>query len=249
MDTKLIQQYGEDILCYRLRTARQKKRMQCEDFDKYLIQLHKEEKELIRQERNLGWEPLNPPIQRGWKRFFVLRDDVVRSKHAEFFEKILKKINTHDWSHRKDFLVKKKKRGRKIYVVKPQQILRPYPWQITKLGLTETEMQLFHETWELDWKKQPVKRYAFNEPWRFVLKTRPNIIDKVRARDEEIEQRLDEIRSWLRDNCFERRQYKLLYGNYRYRWRDYDMKEKEKNAFAFKSLQQVLDITMNSDIY
>ncbi len=39
MDTKLIQQYGEDILCYRLRTARQKKRMRYEDFDKQLIQL------------------------------------------------------------------------------------------------------------------------------------------------------------------------------------------------------------------
>ena len=38
MDTKFIQQYGEDILCYRLRTARQKKRMQYEDFDKQLIQ-------------------------------------------------------------------------------------------------------------------------------------------------------------------------------------------------------------------
>ena len=92
MDSKLIQQYGEEILCYRLRTARQKKRMQYDDFDKQLIQMHKEKNILYEQERNLGWEPLVPPVQKGWKRFFVLRDDVERSKNAEFFKAILKKI-------------------------------------------------------------------------------------------------------------------------------------------------------------
>lgn len=91
MDTKLIKQYGEDIFCYRLRTARHKKRMQYEDFDKQLIQLHQEENGLYEQRRNLGWEPLLPAVQKGWKRFFVLRDDVARSKQAEFFENILKK--------------------------------------------------------------------------------------------------------------------------------------------------------------
>jgi hypothetical protein len=51
MDTKIIKQYGEDILCYKLRTARQKKRMQYNDFDKQLIQLHKKEKALYLQKK------------------------------------------------------------------------------------------------------------------------------------------------------------------------------------------------------
>jgi hypothetical protein len=46
MDTKLIKQFGTDILCYRIRTARQKKRMQYEDFDKQLIALNKEQEPL-----------------------------------------------------------------------------------------------------------------------------------------------------------------------------------------------------------
>src|SRR4029078_1937661 len=103
MDTKFIQQYGEDILCYRLRTARQKKRMQYKDFDKQLIQLYQEERELYWQIRELGCVPLIPPFQRGWKRSFVLRDDVARSPQAKFFQNILDKINTRDWSYRKDF--------------------------------------------------------------------------------------------------------------------------------------------------
>lgn len=64
MDNKLIEQYGEDILCYRLRTARQKKRMQYEDFHKYLIRLSKEEKGLMKLKRELGWETLKPPVQK-----------------------------------------------------------------------------------------------------------------------------------------------------------------------------------------
>src|SRR4051812_19284598 len=110
MDTKLIQQYGEDIRCYRLRTARQRKRMQYEDFDKQLIQLDKEEDRLYRQKMNLGWEALHPPVQKGWVRSFILREDIARSRYAFFFEAMLKKINTYEYSWRKDFKRKKKRR-------------------------------------------------------------------------------------------------------------------------------------------
>ena len=78
MDTKLVREFGTEILSYRLRTVRQKKRMQYEDFDKQLIKIGKEENALWRQRRNLGWEPLLPPIQSGWKRFFVLRSAIRR---------------------------------------------------------------------------------------------------------------------------------------------------------------------------
>ena len=64
MDTKLIGQWGEEILSYRLRTARAKKRAQYKDFHKQLIKLDKEETALHKQKHNLGWEPLVPPVQK-----------------------------------------------------------------------------------------------------------------------------------------------------------------------------------------
>src|SRR5688572_12105392 len=134
MDTKFIRVYGEDILCYRMRTARQKIRMQYADFDKFLIQLHREERDLYEKKRNLGWEALSPPVQKGWKRFFVLRDDVERSKQADFFKGILVKINTYDWSSRKDFKIKKRKRGRKTHVIKSQKLLEPGEFHFQKLN-------------------------------------------------------------------------------------------------------------------
>jgi hypothetical protein len=241
MDKKLIQQYGTEILSYRLRTVRQKKRMQYEDFDKQLIQLHKEERALIRQQRNLGWEPLIPPVQKGWKRFFVLREDVARSKHSEFFENILSKINTYDWSYRKDFRVRKRRYGRHKYGIKQQSLLRPYAFEFNRMGFTEDEKQFFHEHWEYNCKRDLIKRYVFKEPWRFVLRVRPNMVDKVRRRDEALEKRIDEIDDYLEWNYHRSRLEKLVYGYCSYgKWRD-DLRFPLKNPLKNRPIHHILN--------
>jgi len=242
MDTKLIGQYGEDILCYRLRTARQKIRMQYEDFDKFLIQLDKEESALYRKIQNLGWEPLLPPVQKGWVRSFVLREDVSTQKHAAFFEGILKKINTYQYDWRKDFKRKKKKRGRKIYIVKEQKLLMPFGYQFRTMNFSESEQQFFYEMWDWDCYKQPVERYVFREPWRFVLKVRPNIIDRTRRRDAELEAKLKSIRNYLERNDFRGRQARLINGHYQW-WGIKDIeKYNQVNLYKGKSLCQILDL-------
>jgi hypothetical protein len=242
MDTKLIKQYGEDILCYRLRTARQKKRMVYEDFDKYLIQLDKEEYALNEQKRNLGWEPLIPPVQKGWKRFFVLRDDVAVSKNAEFFQAILNKINTYQWSYRKDFKVKKRRYGKKKYVVKNQKLLQPCQWYFAKLDFTDNEKALFHEIFEIEKRgKTPIKRYVFKEPWRFRLKVSPNIITKVRIKDGELESKIDRIENYIKRNDFRKRQEKITRGYFKYKYWDNLEKYNEINPFVNKPLIRIMD--------
>lgn len=248
MDTKLIQQYGEDILCYRLRTARQKKRIQYEDFHKQLIRLYKEEVKLMEKERALGWEPLVPPVQNGWKRFFVLREDVARSKHADFFNSILKKINTHDWSSRKDFKVKNRRKSRERYTVKRQKLLEPMDHHFLKLNFTEREKQLFHEEFHYDkYRRSYYKKYVFNEPWRFVLKIDPNMITKIRKIDPAIESRLDQIDNYLEKRNLRIVQTKLLYGDKRWTyWKlKWDGREWERNPLKNKNIQQILDAVEN----
>ena len=120
-------------MSFRLQSARRKKRMQHEDFEKHLLALHKEQQQLYKQQQALGWIDLKPPVMRGWKRYFVLRDDVARSKHAGFFEGILEKINKTEFSSRKDFKVKKRKAGKKIYVVRDQQLLQPHEYHFRKM--------------------------------------------------------------------------------------------------------------------
>lgn len=248
MDTKLVREFGTEILSYRLRTVRQKKRMQYEDFDKQLIKLDNEDWALELQRRNLGWEVLTPPVQKGWKRFFVLRDDVARSKQAPFFENILKKINTYDWHYRKDFKVKKRKFGKKKYVVKEQRLLQPRPWQFAKLCFTEAEKQLFREEHRYCRNGDLDRYYVFNEPWRFVLRVRPNMIDKIKRIDGEIESRSKEIDNFFDRNYNRNRLNKIQRGgNYKY-WKSYEELEfRNKHPFRNKSFQRVLN-EINDDL-
>lgn len=245
MDTKIIQQYGEDILCYRLRTARQKKRMQHKDLEKKLIGLKKERWALRRQLWNMGWDPLIPPVQKGWKRFFVLRDDVARSQHAEFFQNILKKINTYDWSHRKDFMVRKRRFGKKKYEVKGQKLKEPYACEFAKLDLTDKEKEMFYAEFRFEyWNKGPVKRYVFSEPWRFVLKVKPNMITKIRKLDPQLESRLQQINSYLERNNYEGKLDRLMRGSYKWKelkWKNYGRYD-EEDLFQNKSLCQIMDM-------
>lgn len=240
MDTKLTKQYGEEILCYRLRTKRNKIRMKYEHFHKSLIQIHKEEEELYKQKYSLGWEPLVPPVQKGWKRVFMLRQDVARSRYADFYSGILAKINTVQWSHRKDFMKKKRAFGRKKYVVREQYLLKPDGYQFQKSGFTEAEKAQFHEEWSYEKHRgRFVKRYVFNEPWRFVLKVQPNIIDRIRKRDPVLEARLKDIDDYLERNNYRPILLKLLEGdNYR-NWNAGE-KLKEKNPLKNKPIQKVL---------
>jgi hypothetical protein len=76
--------------------------MQYNDFERQLRRIDYERNRLWFVERNLGWEPIMEPYQRGWERTFVLRSDVARSPRASFYEAMLKKINTVEYCHRKD---------------------------------------------------------------------------------------------------------------------------------------------------
>lgn len=232
MDKQLIKKFGQDILSYRIRTERQKKRARYEDFDKYLIQLDLEEKELYRKKRNLGWMLLDPPVQRGWIRFFALREDLARSRDAGFFDNILKKINTLDWSSRKDFKVKRHRYARKTLVVKTQKLLEHDEKQFERLGFSERERRFFHIEYRLE-KGRFYVCYVFSEPWRFVLRIRPNIIDKVRIRDEALEARMQQIRYYMERNDYRKRQMKILYGGSK--WRHYGENYEYYNGKSIKN--------------
>jgi hypothetical protein len=240
MDNIIYGEAEQDILCFRLQSARRKKRMQHEDFEKKLLALHREQRELYKQERALGWIELKPPVMRGWKRFFVLREDVARSKHAAFFEGILNKINKVEYSSRKDFKVKKRRGGKKVHVARDQQLLRPDEYHFRKLGFSEKETQLFEVRYVKEkWMKQPQKIFVFVEPWRFVLRVRPNMITRIRARDEQIERRKHYINSFLEKNALQGKLSRLLGDSYR--WRMYGEKEGERNPLKNKPVAAILN--------
>ena len=129
-------------------------------------------------------------------------------------------------------------------MVQSQELLKPSEQEFTKLDFTDAEKQFFHEEFHYDkWKRKFVKHYVFDEPWRFVLRVRPNMIDKQRKTDPEKESRLEEISNYLNGHDLNKRTQRILDGHYKYRhWKQKaEIKPKEKHVFKNKFFSAIMD--------
>jgi hypothetical protein len=219
-----------------LNQKEEEKRLQKKDQEKHLL-LHRQENKLRRQICNLGYEPLIPPVQKGYKRIFVLRDDVQRSKQAAFFAGLLKKINTVQYSDTKAFTKKKRRRGRKIHVPREQKLLYLHEWEWGQKKFTEAEAVYFAPVTVWDRAGEPRTVYQFREPWRFVLRVFPNLITEVRIRDAVLEQKEDEIDRYL---SFNDRRHRLLGRPVNDRWHEADL-PKYANPLRNRPLRKIPD--------
>src|ERR1700761_9739634 len=99
------------LLPYRLKSARRKRRLLKEDRDKQLLALAREQKRINKDPGYKTVIPLNEPYQKGWKRLFVLTDAIQRSNKAEFYQGILNCINEVQLHYDESF--KKPKRNKR----------------------------------------------------------------------------------------------------------------------------------------
>ncbi len=219
-----------------VKSARRKRRLVKTDRDKQLIQLGNRRDELWEQKRLLPMVPLLQPYQRGWKRFFVLRDDIRRGPQSKFYETLLTKVNTVDYHHDRSFKRKKRRKGRNVYLVK-QQLLREfheYSWEANRMKLTDEEKTCFTRV-EVVTKKQNIDfKYVITEPWRYVLKTAPHMVTHVKLMDMEIEKELSYIDDHITNNQLEPQLYRLTKGK-RFNWKD-EFNERAKYINIFKNI-------------
>lgn len=205
----------DNFLSSRLRSLRSRKRIIRKDVEKHIRKKNKRSKELWKIRRNIPFLLLEKPCQKGFVRSFVLRDDVKRSKDGDFFEGILNKINTKMYSETRKFLKKKRKFGRRIYVEREQKLSRlsTYQWNNPKLGLTARERQYFLKKEEYNpFRKRYDVYYEFIEPWRFVLRVKPNIITHYKPLDSDLEKEIDELDDYLSQHKVRGIIHKKMYG-------------------------------------
>ncbi|SHL19553.1 hypothetical protein [Chryseobacterium polytrichastri] len=191
---------NNNLLFHRLRSLRSRKRISRKDVEKQIRKKYKRSRELWETRRKIPLVPLEKPYQKGFVRFFVVRDDVKRTKDGKFFEGILMKINTYMYSETRKFQKKKRKFGRKIYVPRDQKLdrLLPYQWNDPKLGLTTREKQYFLKREEYDpLRKKYDTYYEFIEPWRFTLRIKPYMITHYKPLSSDLEKEIDELDSYL----------------------------------------------------
>ncbi|SDJ71929.1 hypothetical protein [Chryseobacterium jejuense] len=191
---------NDNLLSYRLRSLRSRKRTIKKDVEKQIRKKYKRSKEVWHIRKNIPLVPLSTPYQLGFVRFFVVRDDVMRSSDGEFFEGLLKKINTYMYSGSRQFLKKKRKFGRRIYVEREQKLNRVSlcSWISPKFGLTPRERQYFLKKEEYcPFRKYNETYYEFTEPWRFTLRTRPHMITHYKPIDAELKKEEAELDAYL----------------------------------------------------
>jgi hypothetical protein len=210
--------------------------------DKKLYFINKEYRRICNQIQDLGYEELNPPIRKGYKRLFVLREETMHSSRAEFYKTILEKINTIRYSLDKKFKEKKKRKIKKWKYQKQsvQELKEVSAYEFhRKDAFTEEEKSCFYE---VEFFYSPARiyqaKYIFKEPWRFELKVKPHYITKVKSMDILLEQCKSELAKYLERDENQRRLVKMR-GGYGYAWKKIHNEKENRKFYAYNSLKNI----------
>ena len=227
----------------RLRNLRSRKRIVREDHEKFLRECIKRQKVLFKQRRELPLVPLEKPYQKGYVRFFVLREDVRQGKQAEFFATLLEKINTYQYADTRKFQKKKKRRGKRVYIARKQELYTFSQWEweraLEKGKFTQKERAYFAKIECFNRQKDRFEiHYEFTEAWRFELRVKPNMITHYRPVDIAIERELAELDKIIDDYKNWGIIHSKIYGR-SYSWRQYQKRYMPKEKYKRTPLKEI----------
>lgn len=198
MDIKTENEDVPEISGLRILAKRQKIRRIKTGQEKALLEMDRERDRLYGLLYQKEYIELDPPYQQGWRRTFEMRADVAAGSQADQFAEILKLINTVQFSLRKDFKIKKRYKGKKVYRAREQSLncLGEQQWE----KLVSRHRALFYEIWNVDKRTGYRKSYVFAEPWRYVLKVRPNMITRLVRINPDLESRCRQLDGMISSN-------------------------------------------------
>lgn len=201
---------------------RQQKRKSYEEFDKKLIRMQKRSNELYKQKRELPLIRLEKPVQKGWRKGFVLREDVARRRDAKDLERILSRINCFVYCDDIDFKSKKFHNKQKEDIPHVLQHIPLNSWD--KLQWPEHFKKWFSLETRTHFTRYggayETRGYYFKLPWMFVPKVEPHFATHRREVNPFIERELAEIDAFFQHNNGWQRLAKIRHG-YNYRdWND-----------------------------
>ncbi len=199
--------------------------------EKDLIKLYKE----LDRVRTTVWRSemveLDKPRFAGFRRFFVLRDDILKRKDAKDIQQILDRINCECYSKSKDFSFYDTQ-DRWGTVRQKLGTLSEKQWE----QLPNNQKKFFWETWH---GRLRCKQYIFQFPWMFVYKIRRRYVKKVPLLSPEMESRLAELHSKIFEQDYLwPRISKLMGFRMGSKWDDYDIR---KEDFVERFLDEAID--------
>ncbi|RYZ86289.1 MAG: hypothetical protein EOO68_29120, partial [Moraxellaceae bacterium] len=209
MDTQLLQ--------YRLKSARRKKRLQKEDRDKQLLKLDREHSALRANPERVTIKQLDEPYQKGWKRLYVLRPEVARSDEAAFYQHILDYINDVQYHYDASFKKRKHRKDLDNRGLPELKTIDAYYWDLNKPDFTDAQRACFNkvEYWDAV-RYKTAYRYQFAKPHLFEIKVLPHIVTTIREVDVLMEQRMSFITDRIYKGKWQYRLIKLKDSGYSY---------------------------------
>jgi hypothetical protein len=218
-------------------------------FDKQVLALEREAKELWRAKREKPWIKLDEPIQRGWKRFFVLRDDVKNRSDAPIIREVLKRVNVTQYCDNEEF---------EDYNWKAEQWY-PRRHDPKPIGIGEAEkdptFNARHRKFLLrgtDWHyhhgwRKLIDGYWFKDKWMLDQKVEPHFVTHYQELDSDIETRLAEIDKHLYDDWKAHGRLIKLHGWHNWHWSDRD-KQPNDDTIA-EALRELFILETYGDDY
>ena len=166
--------------------------------EKEWLALERELKQLWKDQRDAGTLIDIEPYQRGWYRFFVLKDNHKNQKYSRDAQTLLDLVlNVRRYSNRKDFKVWSPKEH--DWVSSRQLLHRLTHQEYNKLD--ERYQKYFQMTQEYSRYSRRLETYfEFKHPQWFELKIEPNMISKEWIPDAALESRIAELESYMRRN-------------------------------------------------
>ena len=166
--------------------------------DKKLLRLRKRQNEIYRIERGLPLIALDKPIQKGFKKDFVLRDDVARRRDSNDLQRILGAINHTVYCKNQDFKVKKWHSNQMEDIPHKLAHIPANKWD--KLGWPEHFKKWFvyeERPYVGKYSTFIVKGYWFKYPYMFTERILPNFVTHVKQIDTNLEKEKKEIQQYF----------------------------------------------------
>lgn len=175
---------------------RRQVRMDKKESEKELIALWKRKMRLSDGRRALNWVELSKPEKWGYKRFFVLREDVAKSREADFLNGLLKLVQSTVISRDKKFERKDYKTKKKMPIHQEINYIDHKTWNklIADGKLSEKQQSFFEKRWKMNrFGRGGFWAFEFSKPWMFVTAIAPHYITHRMIIDPQLESEIKEL--------------------------------------------------------
>jgi hypothetical protein len=172
----------------------------------------------------IEYVPINPPIRVGWKRTYVLREDIRKRKDAKFIAEALALVNYEQYSKRKDF---KDHSWENRHIWKEMEFPFKDLSEREYLKLSEKMRNCFYKTIKVPRWGAAYEVYKFDlDPWMFKKKVSPRYINQRAIYDTNVESEIDKLWNYLYRSGRSAILYHYL-GDKKNYWDDWDMNPRE----------------------